>query len=113
MIRRPPRSTLFPYTTLFRSVTRNPPKPNQSPPQDSVSPGTGVGLTIRCSGAWGSEWAETQVVNHLDHWTRNVLEPPAAVIAYESFYPVIRIDRISKIDGASTGPQSAASFLLS
>src|SRR5258708_16013130 len=24
MIRRPPRSTLFPYTTLFRSVTRSP-----------------------------------------------------------------------------------------
>src|SRR3712207_7377090 len=24
MIRRPPRSTLFPYTTLFRSVTRAP-----------------------------------------------------------------------------------------
>src|SRR3712207_8798162 len=24
MIRRPPRSTLFPYTTLFRSVTVNP-----------------------------------------------------------------------------------------
>src|SRR5258705_8428476 len=23
MIRRPPRSTLFPYTTLFRSVSRN------------------------------------------------------------------------------------------
>src|SRR2546426_4195222 len=25
MIRRPPRSTLFPYTTLFRSVLRTPP----------------------------------------------------------------------------------------
>src|SRR5205809_5932569 len=24
MIRRPPRSTLFPYTTLFRSLERNP-----------------------------------------------------------------------------------------
>src|SRR2546427_2663199 len=24
MIRRPPRSTLFPYTTLFRSLDRNP-----------------------------------------------------------------------------------------
>src|SRR2546426_6460856 len=27
MIRRPPRSTLFPYTTLFRSFTRNRLKP--------------------------------------------------------------------------------------
>src|SRR5947207_6567620 len=25
MIRRPPRSTLFPYTTLFRSLARHPP----------------------------------------------------------------------------------------
>jgi hypothetical protein len=63
----------------------NLPEPNQSPPHDRVSPGTGVGLTIMCSGAWGSEWAERQVVDHLDQWTRSVLEPPAAVIAYESF----------------------------
>src|SRR3712207_8169293 len=27
MIRRPPRSTLFPYTTLFRSVVGQPPRP--------------------------------------------------------------------------------------
>src|SRR2546427_12699138 len=27
MIRRPPRSTLFPYTTLFRSLLREPPEP--------------------------------------------------------------------------------------
>src|SRR2546427_9365948 len=30
MIRRPPRSTLFPYTTLFRSPT--PPDPDRDPP---------------------------------------------------------------------------------
>src|SRR2546430_12094244 len=29
MIRRPPRSTLFPYTTLFRSAHRNSAKKNQ------------------------------------------------------------------------------------
>src|SRR6266581_8054250 len=27
MIRRPPRSTLFPYTTLFRSTSRRQPRP--------------------------------------------------------------------------------------
>src|SRR3712207_7163975 len=27
MIRRPPRSTLFPYTTLFRSTVKNPSSP--------------------------------------------------------------------------------------
>src|SRR2546430_5363245 len=31
MIRRPPRSTLFPYTTLFRSQTHNPPPPTLPP----------------------------------------------------------------------------------
>src|SRR6266487_5406549 len=29
MIRRPPRSTLFPYTTLFRPCTRSPPRPGR------------------------------------------------------------------------------------
>src|SRR6266849_9350890 len=29
MIRRPPRSTLFPYTTLFRSPARPPPPPRR------------------------------------------------------------------------------------
>src|SRR3712207_7641252 len=33
MIRRPPRSTLFPYTTLFRSLA---PHPAPSPPERSV-----------------------------------------------------------------------------
>src|SRR2546425_9907743 len=31
MIRRPPRSTLFPYTTLFRSVKLNVPNPESTP----------------------------------------------------------------------------------
>src|SRR5437764_7600191 len=36
MIRPPPRSTLFPYTTLFRSP-RHPhhPRPNQTPPRQN------------------------------------------------------------------------------
>src|SRR5260370_14127156 len=32
MIRRPPRSTLFPYTTLFRSPEPEAPKPPPPPP---------------------------------------------------------------------------------
>src|SRR6266704_5680482 len=32
MIRRPPRSTLFPYTTLFRSGPAGPPAPGGPPP---------------------------------------------------------------------------------
>src|SRR5690348_17644607 len=47
MIRRPPRSTLFPYTTLFRSNDADRPVPvapvGQSPPANSP------GVTIRRS----------------------------------------------------------------
>src|SRR2546429_1686595 len=45
MIRRPPRSTLFPYTTLFRSVLSNSfsAKPNgiRTQPCDAAYPGSG------------------------------------------------------------------------
>src|SRR3712207_8536245 len=37
MIRRPPRSTLFPYTTLFRSPSASPVRPRTPPPGTSVS----------------------------------------------------------------------------
>src|SRR5258708_10413771 len=40
MIRRPPRSTLFPYTTLFRSLVR-PPGPLLRYPQEPVRPAPG------------------------------------------------------------------------
>src|SRR3989442_14328149 len=39
MIRRPPRSTLFPYTTLFRSPVAKhdlPPEPPPAPPYDLI-----------------------------------------------------------------------------
>src|SRR3712207_6998916 len=47
MIRRPPRSTLFPYTTLFRSRRWARPRPGPSQPMGPVggqgSPGGGAG----------------------------------------------------------------------
>src|SRR3712207_8918202 len=45
MIRRPPRSTLFPYTTLFRSFA--PDHPSPLPTQVAGA----VGATIQCSSA--------------------------------------------------------------
>src|SRR5438270_7140167 len=42
MIRRPPRSTLFPYTTLFRSRERSPGSPGRRRPSPSAAP------RIRC-----------------------------------------------------------------
>src|SRR5687768_17934875 len=38
MIRRPPRSTLFPYTTLFRSKCRHPAWPQLHLASDSLGP---------------------------------------------------------------------------
>src|ERR1044072_5762935 len=41
MIRRPPRSTLFPYTTLFRSV-----QPDRSPPAGNVVTAPGAVVLV-------------------------------------------------------------------
>src|SRR3712207_9274426 len=49
MIRRPPRSTLFPYTTLFRSVTDN--TMNERDPSYSPS-----GKKIAYAGWDGHDW---------------------------------------------------------
>src|SRR2546422_6947702 len=53
MIRRPPRSTLFPYTTLFRSfavivAATNPSDTSQCTTLPSVYPGEIAELTIFC-----------------------------------------------------------------
>src|SRR2546427_5717797 len=59
MIRRPPRSTLFPYTTLFRSLTR--------------TPGTLKSLLDGLPSPWtvGNEgpdtWSPQDIVGHLIH----------------------------------------------
>src|SRR2546429_5394141 len=51
MIRRPPRSTLFPYTTLFRSP---------SPGADGRRSGNAVPGRIGQSRAAGADWSEEQ-----------------------------------------------------
>src|SRR3712207_7396413 len=49
MIRRPPRSTLFPYTTLFRSTApaRAGPRDRASPAQRVHRPSAGAGVERR------------------------------------------------------------------
>src|SRR3712207_9459230 len=63
MIRRPPRSTLFPYTTLFRSCSRRGVTPR-------ITAHAGNGVTyVGLSG--GDEEAQSQVVEELrEIWTR-------------------------------------------
>src|SRR2546426_602001 len=46
MIRRPPRSTLFPYTTLFRSVPAFAPPPEGQSATALYGPASTVGVTI-------------------------------------------------------------------
>src|SRR5258708_28264783 len=70
MIRRPPRSTLFPYTTLFRSRLPAPTSPsNSSNHQCSNKPGhlLFVEMKIRCPGLLRSEehTSELQSPDHL------------------------------------------------
>src|SRR5256885_5882416 len=54
MIRRPPRSTLFPYTTLFRSPPVNAALPlnisYNSAPKEKISERRSVDLPTACSG---------------------------------------------------------------
>src|SRR3712207_8650545 len=71
MIRRPPRSTLFPYTTLFRSLQQSAPLPVKADPGDpngadnspkkgwtlwqrwqNLEKGLSVGLSNGDYGAW-------------------------------------------------------------
>src|SRR5690348_18199961 len=47
MIRRPPRSTLFPYTTLFRSM------PGRTPKWSSGASGSGVRKVVISRRLWG------------------------------------------------------------
>src|SRR2546430_10270771 len=54
MIRRPPRSTLFPYTTLFRSVRRD--VPYSIYPQLKFDVPVGKGLQGSVGDCWDRYW---------------------------------------------------------
>src|SRR2546430_7072697 len=58
MIRRPPRSTLFPYTTLFRSSQPHVPAGEDHLPHDALGARPGVRVRARPRGAGGAEQGE-------------------------------------------------------
>src|SRR5437868_10404452 len=66
MIRRPPRSTLFPYTTLFRSHVANVPHGRQ--------PAHGRGGKACRGGGWRSEEHTSELQSRFDLVCRLLLE---------------------------------------
>src|SRR2546422_7587845 len=102
MIRRPPRSTLFPYTTLFRSL-----------PSDAL-------VVLEQESALGQEveraWAEA--AHHLDVARRLGEEPPAreALLVDPAAWraqlaPVPRIARRRLLDRESTRLNSSHRYI--
>src|SRR5260370_15142767 len=73
MIRRPPRSTLFPYTTLFRS-TRPKPRYHSSRGRRSIPLRTGPPDYGRNRTPWRSEEHTSELQSHLNLVCRLLLE---------------------------------------
>src|SRR2546430_7184623 len=93
MIRRPPRSTLFPYTTLFRSLPRHRPGV-RIPRVELSSPGGGRGLVARGrAGGIRSEEHTSELQSQSNLVCRLLLEKKKTirhsliVIAHQSNYP--------------------------
>src|SRR2546426_9319475 len=66
MIRRPPRSTLFPYTTLFRSTPRPFHRPYSTPCSPAPRPPPGRSIAqrtrrLRQSTAWNTDRKSTRL----------------------------------------------------
>src|SRR5260370_15096707 len=72
MIRRPPRSTLFPYTTLFRSLALS----------------VDAQMMAMCAGCWSSAFAirseehTSELQSHLNLVCRLLLEKKKTIAAY-------------------------------
>src|SRR4051812_49632933 len=81
MIRRPPRSTLFPYTTLFRSRRCRRPRGTTSPRTSKRSANTAFGSTSSCAIQWPrwrraerSEEHTSELQSHVNLVCRLLLE---------------------------------------
>src|SRR5207247_10479560 len=71
LLRRPPRSTLFPYTTLFRSM----PRPDSSPvPRARESPTTNGAIVFRGAEHDRSEEHTSELQSRVDLVCRLLLE---------------------------------------
>src|SRR5260370_28318792 len=99
MIRRPPRSTLFPYTTLFRSLQALFRNPLADPFTLGVSGGAALGSSVAIGLGVGinrSEEHTSELQSHLNLVCRLLLEkkktrverrPPSSLYPAESISP--------------------------
>src|SRR3712207_8864760 len=93
MIRRPPRSTLFPYTTLFRSAGARP-DPAPGPREPGVLPEhLGGGEAVSGSGAWSarrsrSEEHTSELQSRQYLVCRLLLEKKKTYIKCDGVYPM-------------------------
>src|SRR3712207_8882847 len=83
MIRRPPRSTLFPYTTLFRSAGRGPVDGRRAGDAGRRAAHGRGGAGMRCRG-WQQEAALLMLENNLDRKSTR-LNSSHANISYAVF----------------------------
>src|SRR5260370_17069365 len=75
MIRRPPRSTLLPYTTLFRSSPRPPPRGPGLPARTRATSATSTNAArVRAGSPGRSEEHTSELQSHLNLVCRLLLE---------------------------------------
>src|SRR5438874_6379400 len=74
MIRRPPRSTLFPYTTLFRSLAYRPRRANRIPRAAGQTPDCASFPCIDCQKRKRSEVHTSELQSRRDLVCRLLLE---------------------------------------
>src|SRR5256885_8385485 len=77
MIRRPPRSTLFPYTTLFRSLTNQAARQRTQDIYDVIArpPCRGIRVLEKQS----ANWKRTEAADLMTNWLSAGLRPQAVV----------------------------------
>src|SRR2546430_13728906 len=74
MIRRPPRSTLFPYTTLFRSLARLRPPRRLVAGCQTVRPVATAGIPVARAAFWRSEEHTSELQSQSNLVCRLLLE---------------------------------------
>src|SRR5260370_30177073 len=99
MIRRPPRSTLFPYTTLFRSIcdyySYKPDKQEERSP--TLSGSIEIAKADQCLAPLRSEEHTSELQSHLNLVCRLLLEKKNTVSSRASRYAIRRTTARSKI----------------